>query len=463
MRFPTFALLALSLAFATPALAEVSPGVQKAQALLEAGKTREAVAALEAALAHNQSDIDALIRLSLLYGRSELPDEALAQAQAAVRVDPRHQEALLIRGMAWEGKGDTVKALADYEAALAVGPYGPAFHNRALLRSTAGDHERALADFRAAQQASPDNPESAYGAALELESLDRYPEALVAYDQALAIDPIHYSVLHDKLQLLEHLQRWDAAEAALGVLIKAYPKDAATRVAQGSHWLARGERDKALAAFTLATRLDPDMADAWWNRGVTLRGDGKFKQALEALDRAVLLTPANAELLADRGLARWFDGDKGAMVDFDAALKVDPKSVYALYSRARYHNDREDWAKAMVDLDAVLAADPKYAPAYSTRALTHLGQNRHDRALADIKQALALSPTAYAYSIRAQIYSEMGDHLQAVEAYDEAIRIDGAEAYYWLGRSLSKKELGDAAGAEADHRQARKLDPSVPS
>ena len=81
--------LALALAAAQPVLADSSPDVQRARALLEAGKSDEAAAALEQAIARNQSDVEALVMLSELYAYSEMYDEALAQAQAAVAVARR--------------------------------------------------------------------------------------------------------------------------------------------------------------------------------------------------------------------------------------------------------------------------------------------------------------------------------------------------------------------------------------
>lgn len=453
----------LTLGLGGAALAE-SPDVVRAQALLEKGKVEEAVSALEAAVARDQGDIEALIMLSIIYQRSGLADQGLAQAQAAVRAAPRHQEALLTRGLAWEAKGDLEKAKADYDAALAIGPYAPAFHNRGVLASQAGDHERAIADFRAAMAADPQAAaDSAVGLAIELAALDRTDEALKAYDQALSIDPAYYEALIYKIGLLEKLERWADAEPLYRTAVKAYPKEPALLAMQGDHWRKRGEPDKAMRALDQAVRLDPEMWTAWWSRGLVLNDQGKPKQAIESLDRAIVLAPAEAEILVDRAITRWGAGDERALADFDAALKIDPRSVYGLNARGRYLIATKDYDRALTDFDAIVGLSPGMAFAYAGRADVYQAQERYDRALREINKALELDRNAANLARKGEIYREMGDHLQSIEAYDEAIKLAPESADAWVGRGLTKLEMGDAAGAEADRKQALKLDPSFGS
>jgi hypothetical protein len=49
-------------------------------------------------------------------------DRAIADYDAALKVDPASVEALNSRGMAWRGKGDRRRALADFDAALKIKP-----------------------------------------------------------------------------------------------------------------------------------------------------------------------------------------------------------------------------------------------------------------------------------------------------------------------------------------------------
>lgn len=80
----------------------------------------------------------------------------------------------------------------------------------------------------------------------------------------------------------------------------------------------------------------------------------------------------------------------------------------------------------------------------------------------DINQAIALAPDTPSYvAMKGSIYSRMGDHLQAVEAFDASLKGGPDDASVWWARAKSKAELGDVAGAEADKAQALRLDPEI--
>ncbi len=63
-------------------------------------------------------------------------DRAIADYDAALKVDPAYAEALNSRGMAWRSKGDRRRALTDFDAALKLKPdYEAARANRKSLFS----------------------------------------------------------------------------------------------------------------------------------------------------------------------------------------------------------------------------------------------------------------------------------------------------------------------------------------
>ncbi|MGL5168371.1 MAG: DUF1850 domain-containing protein [Afipia sp.] len=63
-------------------------------------------------------------------------DRAIADYDAALKVDPAYAEALNSRGMAWRAKGDRRRALTDFDAALKLKPdYEAARANRKSLFS----------------------------------------------------------------------------------------------------------------------------------------------------------------------------------------------------------------------------------------------------------------------------------------------------------------------------------------
>lgn len=441
------------------AAVDYSPATLRAIELLEAGKGKAGLAALEAAAARN--DVSALEMLALIYLEAEQPEVALSQAEAAARLAPNDADVLVTRGKVFGALGQKDKARAEFDKVLASGSHAGALYERGQLRVEGGDHETALADFRLAFQIDPKRTDALLSVAMELVELKRVSEALATYDLLLKLEPDSPAVLAAWAEV--HADQGDYAGAVAGfeAAIKLEPKDADLHVSLGAAWEKLGDSRRALAAYTAATRLDPGNLYGWWNAGRVLQAEGRWKPAVAAFDRAVALDPVNAVLLTDRGLARYDAGDDRALTDFDAALKADPKSTYSLTWRGAYFVDMDEPAKALVDLDAALKLEPDDPDALGLRARAMLMLSRHDRALADINGAIKSSKTPFNLSTRGEIYSAMGDHLQAIEAFDEAIALDPTYADAWLQRSKSKAEMGDKEAAAADRARALKLDPTL--
>lgn len=52
---------------------------------------------------------------------------------------------------------------------------------------------------------------------------------------------------------------------------------------------SQGQYEKAIAAYDNALRIDPDDADAWFNKGTTLTKMGKHAEAARCVETAINL------------------------------------------------------------------------------------------------------------------------------------------------------------------------------
>lgn len=83
-------------------------------------------------------------------------DAALADCDAALRIEPAHAATLDSRGMVRLKRGEFDLALADYEAALAVEPgRGHYLYGRGIARIRLGQEDEGWADLEAAEAAEP--------------------------------------------------------------------------------------------------------------------------------------------------------------------------------------------------------------------------------------------------------------------------------------------------------------------
>lgn len=85
-------------------------------------------------------------------------DEAIADFEAVLKLDPRHLKARTDLGMAWVIQRDYTRARAIFDKLIEESPDGPAYYGRALANHGLNNKTEALADIENAIRLTPDNP-----------------------------------------------------------------------------------------------------------------------------------------------------------------------------------------------------------------------------------------------------------------------------------------------------------------
>ena len=117
--------------------------------------------------------------------------------------------------------------------------------------------------------------------------------------------------------------------------------------------------------------------------------------------------------------------------------------------------------QAYVELQRALMINPNQAEAYLARAqLTWTLRNRfpHEAAIGDLRRALSINPNlSEAYVELGKVYFHIGLTDRAVEANDQAQRLDPSELSSWLRRFLSLVDAGrlEQVKDEVDRNAAR--------
>lgn len=139
-------------------------------------------------------------------------------------------------------------------------------------------------------------------------------------------------------------------------------------------------------------------AAAHYNRGNALAAKGDQDGAIADYDAAIKLNPKDSRAHNNRGTA-WRDkGDaERAMADFAEAAKLDPRNSDAHYNLGNAYAGKDDSAKAIAAYSAAIKADWRNANAYVARAIAQLYAGAAAKAQADLAVAARIAPTnAYA-------------------------------------------------------------------
>ena len=173
-----------------------------------------------------------------------------------------------LRGIAYEQLGQTDKALADYEKAIALDPsYDKTYNNRAIIFDKKGQTEEALADYDKAIALNPFFDKAHFNRALVFEKRGQLDKALVDYDKAIALNPYYDKAYLGMGILYSKAGIFDKAIKYLDKSIAINHKNSESYSSRGLVYALMNQDDRALEDFNKALELDPGLSVTYFNRG----------------------------------------------------------------------------------------------------------------------------------------------------------------------------------------------------
>ena len=281
------------------ALIEMHQGhLQESLRLVEEGARRLATELPERAhqlhrsvLLHNRA------KVCLALGRRE---EALADFDQIVEVDPNYPDYYFERAEARRQLGDAGGALADCDTAISISPpFWELHYNRGDIRAALGDTDGAIADFGYVVDLEPGQVQARINLVcllLDAGDPERARQELAA---GLELQPDDPQLLCLRGQDL--LTAGDAAAAAadFGLALAADPELVPALAGRAEAAFQHGDHAAAAADLRTALRYQADDSDLWFNLGAVLEAGGD-PDAVQAYTEALSVAPqeARAEIQA---------------------------------------------------------------------------------------------------------------------------------------------------------------------
>jgi tetratricopeptide (TPR) repeat protein len=344
-------------------------------------------------------------------------DDALADLNRAIELDPSKAYAFTVRGETYRKMERYDDALADLNCAIELDPgLAGAIGSRGETYQAMERYDEALADLDRAIELDPGK---AYAFAVRGQTyrlLGRYDEALGDFDRAIELDPSQAWVVGVRGGTYQAMERYDEALADYDRWIELDPGNALVVAVRGETYRKMERYDEALADLDRAIELDPSQAWVVGVRGGTYQAMERYDEALADYDRWIELDPGNALVVAVRGwtyllLGRYDE----ALADFDRAIELDPGDAEIISGRGGTYQAMERYDEALADLNHAIELDPGNAEIVAARGKTYWLLGRYDEALADYDHAIELGPGD------AEIIGGRGQTYQAMERYDEAL------------------------------------------
>jgi tetratricopeptide (TPR) repeat protein len=445
----------------------------KAESLQALERWNEAVACFCHAreLAPQLFESHGLIDLAVCMSEAGQLESAIKVFDEAISREPNSAPLWYNRGFALAKTGNHIQALDSFERATSLDPdFRQAWLEKARTFMVRGDFESAAISLgRAFVYEPPDeiskqvsnNPDDRQLADL------LYAEQLAGELLASAPESVSVLMVYAKSRyctgwmpvVAEHCdQILSKAPDCLDALILKARALNRLGCMSGDEKVIKEIRRKALAASEQAVAKALDCQEALLQKVVALVGVGQFQEALEAFNKATLMSAASAD---DWGMVGMELGKSGypaeALLAFERALRCNPKSVTALRGRAEALSDLKRFEEAKESIDSAIKLSPKDDRLFLRRGKLLLRRGDQREAYKDFAQALKLNQkNAEAHE---GLALTTADTRKAERHFCRALEIDPE-------RAISLRELGileaiknQFSSAEKRLRQALILSP----
>lgn len=165
-----------------------------------------------------------------------------------------------------------------------------------------------------------------------------YSSALSAYNQALKINPNHYSALIGRCATFNELFNYKQAFVDCNKAIEISPNNSNSRV-----WMLKGHAlagmnkyEESIAAYDRAIQINPNYSYAWSGRCNTFNFLSQYQQALTNCEQALQLHPELYSAWHNQGVAlEGLGRNEQALSSYKKALQLQPNYLRSIRSNYR--------------------------------------------------------------------------------------------------------------------------------
>lgn len=320
-------------------------------------------------------------------------DDALARADAVIKLEAGNVEAHVLRGNALGGLNNFEKALEEMEEALRLDPTrGATYTQVGLVESARGRRAEAEAAFKRAIELAP----TWIGGRLALANFywasGRQTEAAQALEAALAQEPANETANHAMAIFSLATGRIREAEKYLRQLADV-TKSHAAQFSLAEYYIATRRPQEAIAILTpLATSPQSD-PEARRHLARAYASVGQPEKAHALVDQMLVERPSDAQTTLLKGqLLLSEDRREDALAKVKAAVSAEPSSAEAQFTLGRVYAARGDVAGAETAFREVLKVSPSAAAAQTELSLLQLSSGRTSAALNNAEAAVKNQP-----------------------------------------------------------------------
>ena len=198
-------------------------------------------------------------------GNTQKGEEVIEKYRRLTLMVPRFWLSHFLLGRAYVEMGEPNRAIEAFSKSMNLNPLSPKLYDwRAQAYRNLNDLSLAVADNRTANGLSPD-PERYARGGVDLFVLGQFEESIQEFDQAIDIYDL-------KIDYLVHYRKLDVAAKLNLDLALAHNN-------RGSVYHEAGDIEKAIDDYSEAVLINPNLGEAFFNRGMAFALMDKIAEA----------------------------------------------------------------------------------------------------------------------------------------------------------------------------------------
>lgn len=345
-----------------------------------------------------------------------------------------------------------------------------------------GDNQGAIAAFEAALSSESEHYEIHHYLGMAYAQEQFWKKAVDAYQRSLALMPDNIEALYSLGVAHFRMDAWEAAVAPLQRVVALSPKHARGYEVLGKAQVKLRQYAEAVDTLTQALSLKPNAAGTYQELGTAYLNLKAYPAAIENFKQALKFGPARyAEPHYGLGTAYLRMGERAKSRE-EMRIYQQLQKEYAEYERLTRltrtePNNLEGWAglaslliyqknyaKAVQVLQKCIELAPNEPNFYHGLSQAFINLNYPRQAAEAAQKAIQLvggtsgpddvsrPRLAVLYNTLGSAYAMQGETRQAINAYRQAIELNGEQPYFHLNLAKLYESLGKAALAQEHYR-----------
>jgi tetratricopeptide (TPR) repeat protein len=221
---------------------------------------------------------------------------------------------------------------------------------------------------------------------------------------------------------------------------------------------------QAIEHYSQQIEKEPTVARWHCRRAWALLESDAVDKAIVDFEKAIELEPKSVDAYVGLGWTKQSQGDlAGALKDSDHALAVDSKHPQSRRLRGVLFCMQRKFDEGIAEFGKAIELDPGYPRDHTDRAKAWHDKQEYDKALDDFQEAIRLDPRpAAAYALRGATWRELNEHERAANDYSEAIKRSPDDWLLFAQRGSAHEKLAKYEDAVADYKESIRLDSKNP-